>query len=233
MQIYEITQQRLDESVLGDMLGDMFFGATASGINAVRGMLTKDPELMKLPLDQRIKRMAATDQLRTEAMKTLQAWNGHIAQITRANQNQPPSEDMYKQAMMDWVNKNLFGNKISSQAPDVDRSVQEIIARSWTQNSDPRAMLQNMAHLLSLAMAAQVTPANLEANLPDKQTITVQRTIGSTVSNFTYQWNANANRWELLAPAGMAAGSGYRFVPIDRRDPVHNELTLQVLGRSA
>jgi len=233
MQIYEVTQPNVRESVLGDMLGDMLLGATAAGINAVRGLISKDPELMKLPLDQRAKRIAASDQLRNEAVKSLQAWNGHIAQIARANQNQPPSEDMYKQAMMDWVNKNLFGNKISSQAPDVDRSVQEIIARSWTQNSDPRAMLQNMGQLLSLAMAAQVTPANLEANLPDKQTITVQRTIGSTVSNFTYQWNANANRWELLAPAGMAAGSGYRFVPIDRRDPVHNELTLQVLGRSA
>ena len=233
MQIHEITQPPLQESLLGNMLGDMFFGATAAGINAVRGMLTKDPELMKLPLDQRAKRIAASDQLRGEAMKTLQAWNGHIAQITRANQNQPPSEDMYKQAMMDWINKNLFANKISSQAPGIYRSVQDIIARSWTQNSDPRAMLQNMSQLLSVAMAAQVTPANLEASLPDKQQITLQRTIGSTTSNFNYQWNANANRWELLAPAGPSAASGYRYVPIDRRDPVHNELTMQVLGRSA
>ena len=233
MQIYEVTQAKLQESLLGNMLGDMFFGATAAGINAVRGMLTKDPELMKLPLDQRAKRIAASDQLRGEAMKTLQAWNGHIAQITRANQNQPPSEDMYKQAMMDWINKNLFANKISSQAPGIDRSVQDIITRSWTQNSDPRAMLQNMSQLLSVAMAAQVTPANLEASLPDKQQITLQRTIGSTTSNFNYQWNANANRWELLAPAGPSAASGYRYVPIDRRDPVHNELTMQVLGRSA
>jgi hypothetical protein len=233
MQIYEVTQAKLQESLLGNMLGDMFFGATAAGINAVRGMLTKDPELMKLPLDQRAKRIAASDQLRGEAIKTLQAWNGHIAQITRANQNQPPSEDMYKQAMMDWINKNLFANKISSQAPGIDRSVQDIIARSWTQNSDPRAMLQNMSQLLSVAMAAQVTPANLEASLPDKQQITLQRTIGSTTSNFNYQWNANANRWELLAPAGPSAASGYRYVPIDRRDPVHNELTMQVLGRSA
>ena len=233
MQIYEVTRSQLQESVLGNMLGDMFFGATAAGINAVRGMLTKDPELMKLPLDQRAKRIAASDQLRGEAMKTLQAWNGHIAQITRANQNQPPSEDMYKQAMMDWINKNLFANKISSQAPGIDRSVQDIITRSWTQNSDPRAMLQNMSQLLSVAMAAQVTPANLEASLPDKQQITLQRTIGSTTSNFNYQWNANANRWELLAPAGPSAASGYRYVPIDRRDPVHNELTMQVLGRSA
>jgi hypothetical protein len=233
MQIYEVTQAKLQESLLGNMLGDMFFGATAAGINAVRGMLTKDPELMKLPLDQRAKRIAASDQLRGEAIKTLQAWNGHIAQITRANQNQPPSEDMYKQAMMDWINKNLFANKISSQAPGIDRSVQDIITRSWTQNSDPRAMLQNMSQLLSVAMAAQVTPANLEASLPDKQQITLQRTIGSTTSNFNYQWNANANRWELLAPAGPSAASGYRYVPIDRRDPVHNELTMQVLGRSA
>lgn len=233
MQIHEITQSPLHESVLGNMLGDMFFGATAAGINAVRGMLTKDPELMKLPLDQRAKRIAASDQLRGEAMKTLQAWNGHIAQITRANQNQPPSEDMYKQAMMDWINKNLFANKISSQAPGIDRSVQDIITKSWTQSSDPRAMLQNMSQLLSIAMAAQVTPANLEASLPDKQQITLQRTIGSTTSNFNYQWNANANRWELLAPAGPSAASGYRYVPIDRRDPVHNELTMQVLGRSA
>lgn len=222
----------MHESVLGDMLGDMFFGATAAGINAVRGLISKDPDLMKLPLDQRIKRIAASDQLRGEAVKSLRAWNGHIAQITRANQNQPPSEDMYKQAMMDWVNKNLFANKISSQAPGIDRSVQDIIMRSWTENSNPQAMLQNMSQLLSIAMAAQVTPANLAASLPDKQRVTLQRTIGSTTSTFNYQWNANANRWELLAPAGPSAASGYRFVPIDRRDPVHNELTMQVLGKS-
>ena len=142
----------------------------AGMLDYAKAMITKDPALANLNVDQRIAAMQRDTALQNVAKQTLQQWQGKVVTLQRANQNLPISDQEYTNNLKDFVENVLLQKPLTTlDQPSRQRLGQQINTVLAARN-DAKALTKAFDTLVVSTAAARQDPARLGRTQQNPQT---------------------------------------------------------------
>lgn len=143
MQINELVTQRLDEAGMMDYL---------------RAAASTDPALTKLPLAQRAAAMQRSKAVSQIGQATLQRWQQKVIDLTRANQNQPITDQEYTDNLKTFIETTLLQKGLTTLDQNSRQRMGQAINAVVAARDDQRQLASTFQNLVTITTAARQDP---------------------------------------------------------------------------
>lgn len=143
MQINELVTTRLDEAGMMDYL---------------RAAASTDPALANLPLAQRAAAMQRSKAVSQVGQATLQRWQQKVIDLTRANQNQPITDQEYIDNLKTFIETTLLQKGLTTLDQNSRQRLGQAINAVVAARNDRRQLASTFQNLVTMTTAARQDP---------------------------------------------------------------------------